>query len=170
MSIWIWILLIGYLAWLVWEKQANDRALKSFRYVIHVNGIRGKSTTTRLIEAGLRESGLKVFCKTTGTLPMIIGVDGVEVHAVHEGYLLDQFAIEFFNKRTDEYGGSFENRYRFATDVVKAIKEACGDTPAVSDIARVSHFSYREIILTPGWHNEDGGALLVSRRCWLSLL
>ncbi len=60
------------------------------------------------------------------------GVDGVEVHAVHEGYLLDQFAIEFFNKRTDEYGGSFENRYRFATEVVSAIKEACGDDFPVS--------------------------------------
>ncbi len=60
------------------------------------------------------------------------GVDGVEVHAVHEGYLLDQFAIEYFNKRTDEYGGSFENRYRFAVDVVKAIKEACGDDYPVS--------------------------------------
>ena len=53
-----------------------DRAKLS--HVIYVNGIRGKSTTTRLIEAGLREAGLKVFCKTTGTLPMIIGVDGVE--------------------------------------------------------------------------------------------
>ena len=60
------------------------------------------------------------------------GVDGVEVHAVHEGYLLDQFSMEFFNKRTDEYGGSFENRYRFATDVVRAIKEACGEDFPVS--------------------------------------
>ena len=60
------------------------------------------------------------------------GVDGVEVHAVHEGYLLDQFAIEFFNKRTDDYGGSFENRYRFAAEVVKAIKEACGEDFPVS--------------------------------------
>ena len=41
------------------------------------------------------------------------GVDGVEVHAVHEGYLLDQFTLKYTNKRTDEYGGSFENRYRF---------------------------------------------------------
>ena len=60
------------------------------------------------------------------------GVDGVEVHAVHEGYLLDQFAIEFFNKRDDEYGGSFENRYRFAVEIVKAIKEACGQDYPVS--------------------------------------
>ena len=57
---------------------------------------------------------------------MDAGVDGVEVHAVHEGYLLDQFTFKYVNKRTDEYGGSFENRYRFATDVVKAIKARCG--------------------------------------------
>ena len=54
------------------------------------------------------------------------GVDGVEVHAVHEGYLLDQFTLPYVNKRTDEYGGSFENRYRFPVEIVKAIKEACG--------------------------------------------
>ena len=60
------------------------------------------------------------------------GVDGVEIHAVHEGYLLDQFTLKYTNKRTDEYGGSFENRYRFATDVVKAIKAACGQDFPVS--------------------------------------
>ena len=55
---------------------------------------------------------IEAFAKTA-KLCKDAGVDGVEVHAVHEGYLLDQFAIEFFNKRTDEYGGSFETRYRF---------------------------------------------------------
>ncbi len=74
---------------------------------------------------------IEAFAKTA-KLCRDAGVDGVEVHAVHEGYLLDQFAIEFFNKRTDEYGGSFENRYRFATEVVHAIKEACGDDYPVS--------------------------------------
>ena len=74
---------------------------------------------------------IEAFAKTA-KLCREAGVDGVEVHAVHEGYLLDQFAIEFFNKRTDEYGGSFENRYRFATEVVKAIKEACGEDYPVS--------------------------------------
>ena len=69
---------------------------------------------------------IEAFAKTA-KLCKEAGVDGVEVHAVHEGYLLDQFAIEFFNKRTDDYGGSFENRYRFAAEVVKAIKEACGE-------------------------------------------
>ena len=74
---------------------------------------------------------IEAFAKTA-KLCKEAGVDGVEVHAVHEGYLLDQFAIEYFNKRTDEYGGSFENRYRFATDVVKAIKKECGSDYPVS--------------------------------------
>ena len=74
---------------------------------------------------------IEAFAKTA-KLCRDAGVDGVEVHAVHEGYLLDQFAIEFFNKRTDEYGGSFENRYRFAVEVVHAIKEACGEDFPVS--------------------------------------
>lgn len=60
------------------------------------------------------------------------GVDGVEVHAVHEGYLLDQFTLPYTNKRTDEYGGSFENRYRFPVEVVRAIKKACGEDYPVS--------------------------------------
>lgn len=60
------------------------------------------------------------------------GVDGVEVHAVHEGYLLDQFTLPYVNKRTDEYGGSFENRYRFAVDIVKEIKKTCGKDFPVS--------------------------------------
>lgn len=60
------------------------------------------------------------------------GVDGVEVHAVHEGYLLDQFTLHYVNKRTDEYGGSLENRYRFAAEIVKAIKAACGPDFPVS--------------------------------------
>lgn len=60
------------------------------------------------------------------------GVDGVEVHAVHEGYLLDQFTLKYTNRRKDEYGGSFENRYRFPVDVVREIKSRCGEDYPVS--------------------------------------
>ncbi len=60
------------------------------------------------------------------------GVDGVEIHAVHEGYLIDQFTTAYTNHRTDEYGGSFENRYRFPVEIVKAIKNACGNDYPVS--------------------------------------
>lgn len=54
------------------------------------------------------------------------GIDGVEVHAVHEGYLLDQFAISAMNTRTDEYGGSLENRLRFTCEIIQEIKRVCG--------------------------------------------
>ena len=60
------------------------------------------------------------------------GVDGVEIHAVHEGYLLDQFTLKYVNHRTDEYGGSLENRYRFPVEIVQAIKKVCGDDFPVS--------------------------------------
>ena len=60
------------------------------------------------------------------------GVDGVEIHAVHEGYLLDQFTMKYTNLRDDEYGGSFENRYRFPVEIVKAIKAVCGEDFPVS--------------------------------------
>ena len=53
------------------------------------------------------------------------GFDGVEVHASH-GYLLHQFMTPLFNKRTDRYGGSFENRMRFVTEVIAAVRAACG--------------------------------------------
>lgn len=61
-----------------------------------------------------------------------VGFDGVQVHAVHEGYLMDQFATEAWNHRTDRFGGSFENRYRFATETVEIIKKYCGKDYPVS--------------------------------------
>ena len=60
------------------------------------------------------------------------GVDGVEIHAVHEGYLLDQFTMENWNHRTDEYGGSFENRFRFPVEIVQCIKKYAGEDFPVS--------------------------------------
>ena len=74
---------------------------------------------------------VEAFAKTSKKL-MDAGVDGVEIHAVHEGYLLDQFTISNMNYRSDEYGGSFENRFRFPVEIVQAIKAACGDDFPVS--------------------------------------
>ena len=74
---------------------------------------------------------VEAFAKTSKLLKEA-GVDGVEIHAVHEGYLLDQFTISNMNYRTDEYGGSFENRYRFPVEIVQAIKRECGSDFPVS--------------------------------------
>ena len=60
------------------------------------------------------------------------GVDGIEIHAVHEGYLLDQFTWALVNKREDEFGGSLENRLRFTTEIIKSIKKYAGEDYPVS--------------------------------------
>lgn len=53
------------------------------------------------------------------------GVDVVEIHA-YGGYLIDQFMSKIWNRRTDEYGGSFENRMRFFFECYNAVREAVG--------------------------------------------
>jgi 2-enoate reductase len=68
------------------------------------------------------------------------GFAGVEVHAMHWGYLLDQFAMSLTNKRTDEYGGTLENRMRCAKEVVEGIKQVCGsDYPVTMRLALKSY-------------------------------
>lgn len=54
------------------------------------------------------------------------GFDGIEVHGAH-GYLISQFMSSYSNKRTDGYGGNTENRYRFAHEVIQAVREAVPD-------------------------------------------
>ncbi len=49
------------------------------------------------------------------------GFDGIEIHGAH-GYLISQFLSGYSNQRTDEYGGSVENRYRFAHEVIRAVR------------------------------------------------
>jgi 2,4-dienoyl-CoA reductase-like NADH-dependent reductase (Old Yellow Enzyme family) len=54
------------------------------------------------------------------------GYDGVEIHAAH-GFLLSQFMTPYYNRRTDPYGGSTQNRARMTLETYKAIRESAGD-------------------------------------------
>ena len=86
------------------------------------------------------------------------GVDGVEIHAVHEGYLLDQFTLKYVNHRTDEYGGSLENRYRFPVEIVQGIKEACGkDFPVSLRYSVISKTKGFRRGALPGEEYEEAG-------------
>ena len=89
----------------------------------------------------------------TARLCQEAGVDGIEVHAVHEGYLLDQFTLPYCNQRDDEYGGSFENRYRFAVEIVQEIKKKCGQSFPVS--LRYSVRSYTKGFRSGAMPGED---------------
>ena len=90
-----------------------------------------EDVTSRPLTIAEIQEMVEAFGKTAKRLREA-GVDGVEIHAVHEGYLLDQFTIANWNYRTDQYGGSFENRYRFPVEIVQAIKAACGNDFPVS--------------------------------------
>ena len=79
-----------------------------------------KSEIKKLIEQFIAAA---VRCKKAG-------VDGVELHGTH-GYLIQQFLSPNTNKRTDEYGGSFENRLRFLREIVEGIRRECGDYPII---------------------------------------
>ena len=80
------------------------------------------SVTCRELTTEEVEKLVKMAAESAAIAKMA-GFDGVEIHAVHEGYLLDQFTIGMFNRRTDKYGGDLMGRLALPVEVVKAIKK-----------------------------------------------
>jgi len=78
----------------------------------------------KLSKSGI-EKTIKSFAKTA-SLAKLAGYDGVELMG-SEGYLLNQFIAAKTNKRTDEWGGSYENRIKFPLEIVKRVKKAVGN-------------------------------------------
>lgn len=110
----------------------------------------------KIINRELKTEEVEHIVKKFGEAALIAkesGFDGIEVHAVHEGYLLDSFTMSLFNKRSDKYGGSFENRMRFAVEIVQEIKKSCGQDYPV--ILRFSVKSYIKELCQGGLPGED---------------
>ena len=83
----------------------HKKALGNLPIRIHVNGTRGKSSVTRLIAAGLRESGFKTLAKTTGTTPRIINDKGhdIEIHRLRSASIGEQIKLmRYFSKKTPD--------------------------------------------------------------------
>lgn len=87
------------------------------------------------------------------------GFSGIEVHSIHWGYLLDQFAMSLTNKRNDEYGGSLENRLRVSKEILEGIRRVCGrDFPITMRLGLKSYIrSFDNATLTG--ENEVGRTL-----------
>jgi 2-enoate reductase len=85
-----------------------------------------RELTTEEVESLVKKAG------ESAEIAAASGFDGVEIHAVHEGYLLDQFTIELFNRRKDKYGGNLEGRLNFPIEIVKEIKKRVGRSFPVS--------------------------------------
>lgn len=89
------------------------------------------------------------------------GCDGVEIHAIHEGYLLDQFALASLNHRTDQYGGCLENRLRISTEMIRGIKDACGqDFPVLMRYSAASKTAGLNQSVLPGQDYTEWGRSL----------
>ncbi len=85
----------------------------------NVIGEQPRALTTEEVEAMVKKF------VTGAVIAQKAGVDGVEIHAAH-GYLVSQFLSPHTNKRTDKYGGSFEGRVRFITEIILGIRAYCG--------------------------------------------
>ena len=83
------------------------------------------------------------------------GCDGVELHCAH-GYLLQQFLSPYTNKRTDEYGGSFENRLRMVCEIIAGIRTKCGPDFPVGVRLSVEEFLDKTGVTEDYIHLQDG--------------
>lgn len=83
-----------------------------------------ESVTPRELTTAEIKEYVSLYAKAAGNA-MEAGFDGVEIHAAN-GYFLDQFLQSVSNKRTDEYGGSIQNRIRFPLEVIDAVVKAVG--------------------------------------------
>lgn len=80
----------------------------------------------RELSVGEIEEYIECFSKLAAIFRGI-GFDGVEIHALHEGYLLDQFAMSCTNYRSDAFGGNIDKRFELPCRIVRSIKKSCGD-------------------------------------------
>lgn len=87
------------------------------------------------------------------------GLDGIEIHGAH-GYLLNQFVSRITNHRTDEYGGSLDNRIRFPLEVLHAIKSATSESFTISYRLGVNDPTFKEDIYFAQKLEENGVHLL----------
>ncbi|MCB2078043.1 MAG: FAD-dependent oxidoreductase [Novosphingobium sp.] len=85
------------------------------------------------------------------------GFDGVEIHASHSG-MIEQFLSPYFNRRTDEYGGSLENRMRLLVETLEAVREEAGEGMAVG-----MRFNCDELV--EGGYNTSDAHEVVKRVC-----
>jgi 2,4-dienoyl-CoA reductase-like NADH-dependent reductase (Old Yellow Enzyme family) len=111
----------------------------------------GSSTLVPETPRELRQDEIAVLAEDMGKsarLARIAGYDGVELHAPH-GYLLHEFLSPRSNKRTDEYGGSLENRARFMCECIASMRQALGDEYLLT--VRISADEHQD----DGFHVED---------------
>lgn len=95
------------------------------------------------------------------------GFHGVELHGAH-GYLIGQFLSPEINQRTDEYGGTLENRARFLMETIDGVRAACGADLALGVRLSPERFGMQiaEVIEVFGWLVDTGKVDLIDMSLW----
>jgi 2-enoate reductase len=106
----------------------------------------------RELTTGEVETLIKKFGEAA-EIAVMAGFDGIEVHAVHEGYLMDQFTMALFNRRTDKYGGDLRQRLTLPIEVLQEIKKKAG--PDFPVLLRFSVKSYIKSLGVGGLPGEE---------------
>ena len=104
----------------------------------------GASYTPRAMSVPEIHEFIQLFGQAAHNAVHEAGLDGVEIHGAN-GYLIDQFTQDTSNTRTDEYGGSIENRCRFALEIVSAVCEAIGESKTGLRLSPWSRFQGRNV-------------------------
>ncbi|XP_015088993.1 12-oxophytodienoate reductase 1 [Solanum pennellii] len=156
-------------AWKPIVNAVHDKGGIFFAQIWHVGRVSSKdfqpngedpiSCTDRVLTPQTRSNGIDIayFTQprrlTTDEIPQIVnefrvaarnaieaGFDGVEIHGAH-GYLIDQFMKDQVNDRSDKYGGSLENRCRFALEIVEAVVNEIGSDRVGIRISPFAHYN-----------------------------
>lgn len=134
------------------------------------------ATTTSVTRRATREDLARIVAAhgRAGTMAIESGFDAVEIHFGHN-YLASSFLSPRINRRTDEYGGSLENRARLARDIARAVRDAVGDKIAI--IAKMNMddgvpggFWLDEAIPFARWLEQDGSVDALELTAGSSLL
>jgi NADPH2 dehydrogenase len=101
--------------------------------------LKGRSVTPRELTVAEIKELVKLYGTAASNAVHRAGFDGVEIHGAN-GYLVDQFLQDVSNHRSDAYGGSIENRSRFALEVVDAVVKAVGESKTAIRLSPWSTF------------------------------
>lgn len=121
----------------------------------------GKEETPRELTVEEIREYVRMYAEGASKAVYEGGFDGVEIHGAN-GYQIDQFIQDVSNQRTDEYGGSIENRVRFALEVIDAVVEAVGAERTGFRVSPWAPFQGK----FPLFHERSNRFLLTSIQTW----
>ena len=135
------------------ERFAQKAHIKNYKVEGYNGGLVDQYRINIVTEDGFIRRSQKDRVSTSGNI----------LRVIYDAFHSDKLGVEFERTNNILYNAValLCNKQHIQIASFEKMKEACGEEYTLSDVARISNFSYREILLTPGWHRQDSGAFLV---------